>query len=76
MIAVMNRITFDPEICGGRLCVRGMRIRVKDVLDLLAAGESEQTILADFPYLEQEDIRDCLAFAASEVDHPVLKAAS
>ena len=53
-----------------------MRIRVKDVLDLLAAGENEETILADFPYLEREDIRACLAFAASEVDHPVLKAAS
>jgi uncharacterized protein (DUF433 family) len=76
MIGVMNRITFDPELCGGRPCVRGMRIRVKDVLDLLAAGENEETILADFPYLEREDIRACLAFAASEVDHPVLKAAS
>jgi uncharacterized protein (DUF433 family) len=76
MITAMNRITFDPELCGGRPCVRGMRIRVKDVLDLLAAGENEETILADFPYLEREDIRACLAFAASEVDHPVLKAAS
>jgi uncharacterized protein (DUF433 family) len=76
MIACMSRITFDPELCGGRPCIRGMRIRVKDVLDLLAAGESEETILADFPYLELEDIRACLAFAASEVDHPVLKAAS
>lgn len=53
-----------------------MRIRVKDVLDLLAAGETEATILADFPSLELEDIRACLAFAAAEVDHPVLRAAS
>jgi len=51
-------------------------MRVRDVLDLLAAGESEDGILADFPYLEREDIRACLAFAASEVDHPVLRAAS
>ena len=71
----MERITFNPEQCGGRLCIRGMRIRVKDVLDLLAAGVSEAQILADFPYLEKEDIRACLAFAAEEVNHPVLAAA-
>jgi uncharacterized protein (DUF433 family) len=76
MMSAMSRITFDPNQCGGRPCVRGMRIRVKDVLDLLAAGESEETILADFPYLETEDIRACLAFAATEIDHPILQAAS
>ncbi len=48
----MERITFNPEQCGGRPCIRGMRIRVKDVLDLLAAGVSEPEILADYPYLE------------------------
>jgi hypothetical protein len=68
----MSRITFDPAQCGGRPCIRGMRIRVKDVLELLAAGEAEADILADYPYLEPEDIRACLAFAAAEVDHPVL----
>jgi uncharacterized protein (DUF433 family) len=47
-------------------------MRVKDVLELLAAGVTETEILADYPYLEQEDIRACLAFAATEVDHPVL----
>lgn len=72
----MERITFDPNQCGGRPCIRGMRIRVRDILDLLAAGEREETILADFPSLEPEDIRACLAFAAVEVDHPVLRAAS
>ncbi len=72
----MSRITFDPNQCGGRPCIRGLRIRVTDVLELLAAGESEEDILADFPYLEPEDIRACLAFAAAEVDHPVLRAAS
>lgn len=70
----MSRITFNPAQCGGRPCIRGLRIRVKDVLELLAAGVSEDDILADYPYLEREDIRACLAFAAAEVDHPVLLA--
>jgi len=73
---IMDRITFNPEQCGGRPCIRGMRIRVKDVLDLLAAGISEIEILADFPDLESEDIRACLAYAADESDHPVLVAAA
>jgi len=68
----MDRITFNPEQCGGRPCIRGMRIRVKDVLELLAAGLGESEILADYPYLEAEDIRACLAYAAEESDHPVL----
>jgi uncharacterized protein (DUF433 family) len=51
-----------------------MRIRVKDVLDLLAAGVCEPEILRDFPYLQAEDIRACLEYAAAEVDHPVLVA--
>jgi uncharacterized protein (DUF433 family) len=72
----MSRITFDPAQCGGRPCIRGMRIRVKDVLELLAAGVAEAEILADYPYLEQEDIRACLAFATAEVDHPVLISAA
>jgi uncharacterized protein (DUF433 family) len=71
----MERITFNPEQCGGRPCIRGMRIRVKDVLDLLAAGVSDVEILADYPYLEAADIRACLAYAAEESDHPVLVAA-
>jgi uncharacterized protein (DUF433 family) len=53
-----------------------MRIRVKDVLELLSAGETEDSILEGYPYLEREDIRACLAFAAAEVDHPVLLAAA
>jgi uncharacterized protein (DUF433 family) len=76
IIREMDRITFDPQLCGGRPCIRGMRIRVRDVLDLLAAGVDEQTILADYPYLEAEDIRACLAFAAAQADHPILPAAS
>jgi uncharacterized protein (DUF433 family) len=68
----MERITFNPAQCGGRPCIRGMRITVKDVLELLAVGVDEAEILADFPYLESADIRACLAFAAAQADHPVL----
>ena len=68
----LDRITFNPAQCGGRPCIRGMRIRVKDVLDLLAAGVPESEILQDFPYLQPEDIRASLEYAAQEVDHPVL----
>ena len=71
----LHRITFNPNQCGGRPCIRGMRIRVKDVLEMLAAGETEQTILTDFPDLVQEDIRACLEYAARQVDHAVLSLA-
>jgi len=67
---VMDRITFNPEQCGGRPCIRGMRIRVKNVLDLLTAGVGEAEILADYPYLETEDIRACLAYAAEQREEP------
>lgn len=69
-----ERITFNPKQCGGRPCIRGMRIRVKDVLDLLAAGVREKEIIEDYPYLETEDIAACLEYAAAEADHPVLVA--
>ena len=62
----LDRITFNSQQCGGRPCVRGMRIRVKDVLDLLAAGLSEEEILGDYPDLESEDIRACLQYAAAK----------
>jgi len=68
----MDRITINPTQCGGRPCIRGMRIRVKDVLDMLAGGASEAEILEDYPDLETEDIRACLAYAASYFDHPIL----
>jgi uncharacterized protein (DUF433 family) len=71
-----ERITFDSEQCGGRPCIRGMRIRVKDVLEMLSAGVTEAEILEDFPYLEADDIRACLAFAAEQADHVVIKAAA
>jgi uncharacterized protein (DUF433 family) len=59
-----DRITVDPEQCGGRPCVRGMRIRVSDVLDLFATGLSAVQILAEMPDLEADDLRACLCFAA------------
>jgi len=71
----LHRITFDPNQCGGRPCIRGMRIRVKDVLDMLAAGETKDTILADFPDLEADDIRACLEYAARQMDHAVVSQA-
>ena len=67
-----ERITFNPKQCGGRPCIRGLRIRVKDILDLLAADVSKEETLEDYPYLEAGDIAACLEFAASEADHPVL----
>jgi uncharacterized protein (DUF433 family) len=74
-MSAIDRITADPDICGGRPSVRGLRIRVKDVLDLLAAGASREEILADYPYLEDEDITAVLQFAARQNDHPVLRSA-
>lgn len=67
-----DRITFNPKQCGGRPCIRGMRIRVKDVLDLLAARVPEAEILADYPDLQAEDIQACIEYAAEQLDHPVL----
>lgn len=64
MAEIMERITVDPEQCGGRPCIRGMRIRVTDVLDLLASGPSVQEILEEMPALEREDIEACLRFAS------------
>lgn len=69
-----HRITVNPNQCGGRPCIRGLRIRVKDILDLLAAGVSRDEVLVDFPYLEAEDITAALEYAARQFDHPVLHA--
>lgn len=71
----IHRVTVDPNVCGGRPTVRGLRIRVKDVLDLLAAGADRAEILADYPYLEDDDITAVLEFAARQSDHPVLRSA-
>lgn len=72
---LIERITIEPGKCGGRPCIRGLRIRVRDVLALLAAGASHQEILEDYPDLEEADILAALGFAASQSDHPVLHAA-
>ena len=71
----MNRITINPEQCGGRPCIRGMRIRVKDILEMLGGGATEKEILKDYPDLEAEDIRACLTYAARYFDHSVLVSA-
>ena len=70
-----HRITFDPDQCGGRPCLRGLRIRVKDILDLLAAGATREEILADYPLLEPGDITAALEYASLQSDHPVLQVA-
>lgn len=66
------RITTNPKQCGGRPCIRGMRIRVIDVLDLLAAGLSREEILEEMPDLEADDVEAALRYASSRLDHPVL----
>ncbi len=70
MAIVADRITVDPEQCGGRPCVRGMRIRVSDVLDLLANGLTPEQIAEELPDLEPADIQACLRFASRRVADP------
>ena len=74
MAAGDERITIDPAQCGGRPCIRGMRIRVSDVLDLLAAGMTRDEVLAELPDLEAEDIAACLRLASRRLNHPIVAA--
>jgi uncharacterized protein (DUF433 family) len=74
MSNLIDRITVDPETCGGRPCIRGLRVRVKDVLDMLAGGSTREEIIHDYPYLEDEDITAALEFAARATDHHVFTA--
>ena len=74
-MSLLDRITVNPAQCGGRPCIRGMRIRVRDVLEMLAGGSSAETILKDFPDLEADDIRAALLYAATQFDHPIIIAA-
>jgi len=67
-----ERITVDPEQCGGRPCIRGMRIRVSDVLDLLASGLTPEEVVEELADLESADIHACLHFASRRLGHPVL----
>jgi uncharacterized protein (DUF433 family) len=69
---LLDRITVNPRQCGGRPCVRGMRIRVSDVLDLFASGLDAAKILAEMPDLEADDLKACMMFANRSIDHPVL----
>ena len=69
-----DRITVDSGQCGGRPCIRGMRIRVSDVLDLLASGMSSADMLKEMPDLEPDDIAACLQYVSKMVDHPVVAA--
>ena len=74
MTDLKERITINPEQCGGRPCIRGMRIRVIDILDLYAAGLTAQEILDEMPDLELEDLSAALRYAAHRLDHPVIAA--
>ena len=74
MTYLSDRITVDPEQCGGRPCIRGMRIRVTDVIDLYSAGLTSNQILDEMPDLEEEDLKACLRYASKRIDHPVLAA--
>ena len=70
---LLDRITVEPGKCGGRPCVRGKRLRVTDVLDLLSHGATHAEILRDYPFLEEDDIRACIAYASRLTDHVVLQ---
>ena len=72
---LLKRITVEPGKCGGRPCIRGMRMRVTDILQLLSADATYEEILADYPDLERDDILAALAYAAHQTDHIVLQSA-
>jgi uncharacterized protein (DUF433 family) len=74
MPTVLARITVNPKQCGGRPCIRGMRIRVSDVLELFAAGLSAEQILEEMPDLEADDLKAALLYASRKLTHPVLVA--
>ncbi len=73
----LQRITFDPEVMGGKPCIRGLRVTVGTVVGLLAAGKNEKEILKAYPYLEEEDIHEALTYAAwrvEEIEQPLRSA--
>lgn len=71
---LLTRITVEPDKCGGKPCIRGQRLRVRDVLELMAHGADEAEILRDYPFLEADDLKACLMYAACQADVVVLKA--
>jgi uncharacterized protein (DUF433 family) len=74
MDELIKRITSDPEKCGGRPCIRGMRIRVSDILELYSAGLTSEQIIEEMPDLEQEDLKAALIYASRKLDHPIIAA--
>jgi uncharacterized protein (DUF433 family) len=73
---LLRRITRDPQVMGGRPCIRGLRVTVGTVVGLLASGRTEEAVLAAYPYLEREDVRAALAYAAwrsEEMDLPLAR---
>lgn len=72
--ALLQRITVDPELCGGRPCIRGMRVRVTDILDLLGAGLTAGQVVEELPILEPDDVRAALVYASKRLNHPRLVA--
>lgn len=73
---LLDRITVESGKCGGRPCIRGYRLRVSDVLDLIASGASNAEILEDYPFLEPDDIEAALRYAAQQTDHTVIAGAA
>jgi uncharacterized protein (DUF433 family) len=71
---LFKRITINPEQCGGRPCIRNMRIRVSDILDMLSEGMLPTEIIDDFPYVEMADIKACLVYASKYINHVVIAA--
>ena len=71
MANLAKRITVDLEQCGGRPCILGMRVRVTDVLDLLAVGLTPEQVISELPYVEIDDVRACIRFTSQRLDHPV-----
>jgi uncharacterized protein (DUF433 family) len=72
MPSLLDRITSNPDLCGGRPTIRGLRIRVTDILEMLAGGASRSDILRDYPYLEDDDISAALEYAARNSNHPLI----
>ena len=70
----LRRISIEEGKCGGRPCIRGHRMRVTDILELLGAGTSIDEILSDYAFLEREDVLAAIDYAAHQTDHPVLLA--
>ena len=73
--ALLERITIEPGKCGGRPCIRGTRMRVSDVLELLANGASFEEVLADHPTLIRDDLLAAIAYAAVQTSHAVVRVA-